>query len=1083
MRILRYIVVLFLCFGSFGADIVLEHADEIVTDISGGAMRTKLSGSIRIVHENRKISAGFATWDKAAGRLKFINNVVLADSAQIITTDTLHYFRDSKTAIGNGNVVYSRKDSTTVVSGDFGRYDGISEFLETTGSPHLTNIDTLDGTKIDLDAKALFFNIRADMCVAVDSVRIRIQPKDTLEKAIFLTCDSLVFYPSRDEVYAFGGVVVVQGGTRVVCESASYFRVAGRMKLSGEPVVTEGTNRLEGAEMTIELKKDEIKRIIVEGAPERGIEPMGFWRPPEDSLGLVPQSRFTAKQMLFELEQGKVKLAHLVRQANVEYHPMPENPRKRESNITIGDSIAVWFGEDKFDSIEVHSGVSGVLISQDARTDSQTVVGSADSLRYSGDFLALSRLNETVSVKGNAELKNSDMSLSAGSVVYEVKRKILTANPIQDGDSLIGMPVLSEKGQTMTGKKITYNVDTGRGRMVAASTAFDMGFFKGGVVHKAQGETLYVANSEFVPCECETALTHLWSDRLKLIPKEKAVARNIILYIGRLPVIAIPFFVFPVQSGRRSGLLTFDVGQFQRGDRFVRNIGYYWAPSDYWDLRAAFDFDEGKGLVFKAGGQYAVRYKLNGNLSTTYEIQRKNEFLQSSGANRWSLSGSHQQNLWPRGTLTARANFVSDKEFLDDSNLDPQERMQRNLSSSAGFSQSFDWGNLSLSLERNENLETELITSSVPKLRVSRYTRPIFPAENEYNSKFYNKLSLAVSGYSVFYRESDTLGSEEHFGLLSDPALTLPFSLGPYLTLNPRLSGNFVAIDRGKDGAAWPTRFTYNTGLDANTNIYGRIPLAGLLGLKTLKHDLSPKLGLQWTPEFESADNFYSFAGIYASGGSEALSGTYSLTQDFGLTLSPDSLGNEKDIRLATVTTSSGYNFLSETRKMSDLRTSIRTSPASWLSMTAGFAHSFYPETGDEISTLRLLSREITTNLSWRGNLTFGDSIRPVKRDFKANISHYISDRISGGAVSVTHWVKGELELNITENWRIRYSQYYDIDNAKKVSDEIRIWRDIGCWEGTFVWVPSGYRQGWYFKINIKKLPDIKVEGTRGNVR
>ncbi|MCD6502594.1 hypothetical protein J7L01_08315, partial [bacterium] len=69
------------------------------------------------------------------------------------------------------------------------------------------------------------------------------------------------------------------------------------------------------------------------------------------------------------------------------------------------------------------------------------------------------------------------------------------------------------------------------------------------------------------------------------------------------------------------------------------------------------------------------------------------------------------------------------------------------------------------------------------------------------------------------------------------------------------------------------------------------------------------------------------------------------------------------------------------------------------------------------------------------------------------------------------------------KNWRVRYSHYYDIENGRKVSDEFHIWRDMGCWEGTFIWVPSGFRKGWYFRINIKKLPDIKIEGTRGNVR
>ncbi|HHS51114.1 MAG TPA: LPS-assembly protein LptD [candidate division Zixibacteria bacterium] len=1083
MRNALKIFFLLACFTTFGADIVLEHADRVVTDVSGQQMRTRLYGSIRIFHDGRRISAGYADWERTEGRMKFIGNVRLADSIQIITTDTLLYLRDTKMAHGTGNVVYSRIDSTMIVTGARGKYDGMAETLEMSGEPHLTSIDTIDGSRIELDAVELLYDLRVKMGIATDSVRVRIEPSDTADAPIFIVCDSMVFYPERDEVYAFGNVQITQREMHISCSQASYYRGAGRMKLAGSPIVTEGTNRISGNEMTIELKRGQIQRVVVDGSPERGEDPIGFWRPPDDTLNEIPESRFTAKQIIFQFEEGKVKRAHLIRQAFVDYFPMPEDPLRRESNTTNGDSIAVWFRDDEFDSIEVHRGARGHYVTQNLRDDSLRSVRSTDTLYYTGDYLALSRTNETVAVRGNAELNYGSMSLSAGDVLYDFPKRLLTANPIADGDSLIGLPVLTDAGESMVGRRIIYNVDTGRGRMVSASSELDLGYFRGGIVHKAQGDTLFVANSKFIPCECESSITHFWSDRLKLIPKEKAIARNIVLYLGDLPVFAVPFFVFPVQSGRRSGLTTFDIGQFQKGERFIRNVGYYWAPSEYWDVRAGIDYDERKGIVLRNSAQWVLRYKLRGNISTTYEILRNREFLETTGSDRWSISGSHQQNLWPRGAITARASYVSDKDYLADIELDPQERMRRNMSSSAAFTQDFDWGNVSMSLERNENLQTGRVTSSLPKIRVNRYTRPVFPAENEYQSKFYNKLSLAINAYSVYYIAADTLSSTGRWGLQSDPSLSLPISLGPYLTLNPRASGRFVVIDEGVDSMAFPMRFTYNFGTDANTNIYGRIPLSGFLGMKTLKHDISPRAGLTWSPEFESAENFYSFGGISAGGGAKALRANYTLTQDFGLTLSPDSLGSEREIRLGSVSTTTSQDFLAEGRSMADIRTSIRTSPARWLSMTAGFSHSLYPEIGDEISTFRLLSREITTNFSWRGSLSFGDSLAPVRRDYRVGLSHYIADRIMGENVMLTHWIKGELDIFITANWRLRYSHYFDIEKGEKVSDEFRIWRDMGCWEGIFVWVPSGFRQGWHFRVNIKKLPDIKVEGTRGNVR
>ena len=79
---------------------------------------------------------------------------------------------------------------------------------------------------------------------------------------------------------------------------------------------------------------------------------------------------------------------------------------------------------------------------------------------------------------------------------------------------------------------------------------------------------------------------------MKMIGKDKVVARPVILYIGDLPVFAVPYYVFPVRKGRHSGFLTFEIGNFERGERFIRNLGYYWAASEYWDLETSLDFYE-----------------------------------------------------------------------------------------------------------------------------------------------------------------------------------------------------------------------------------------------------------------------------------------------------------------------------------------------------------------------------------------------------------------------------------------------------------------------------------------------------------
>ncbi len=1063
-----------------GADIILHHADNMITDLAGGRTKVRLYGHVYLEHEGRDLHSASAFWDKNAGQIRFIGNVALVDSLQRIYTDTLFYRRDDKYALGIGNVRYERLDSSLIITGGRGTYNGIIEELTMQASPHLTSIDTVDSATIELDADFFLYDVRNERGIAVDSVYVIIQEKDTTKPPVYIEADSLVFYPKRNEVYGYSSVKVRQEETIATADSIRYYRKAERIEMFGDPVLRQDSNKLVGDRFTIELKDGTLSRMWVYGAEDGTSPPMGYWRPPEDSTEILPESWFTAKSMVFEFKDDELRVAHLIREATATYYPWPEDSSKRENNRTSGDSIAVWFADDGLDSIEVHRGGTGRYMVEEFSSDSVSKIVSKDSIIYSGEYLALSRRNQTVAIQNSGAVRYKDMGLDAGNIIYNFDAEILVAEPIEMEDSIAGKPVLFDKEETMTGDKITYNIDTRRGRMIHAYTAVDLGYYMGGVVHKSPGDTLYIANSKFIPCECETARTHFISDRAKLIPKDKAVARNIILYIGRLPIIGIPFFVFPIKSGRRSGLLTFDIGQFQKGERYVRNIGYYWAPSDYWDIQAGFDYNEESGVVLRGKTQYALRYRLNGNISASYELEREKEFLETTGSDRWSLSGSHIQKLWPGASLTGSASFVSDVDYLTDIEYDPQTSMQRNLTSNLAFSQNQDWGSISVNIQRSQNLITGLTTSYLPKLRVSKYSRTVFSPESELDREFYHNLALSASGLAVHYRLSDSIDTETHTGFQSDMGTSLPFSIGPYLSLTPNANAHFAVIDQGSDSTSWPARFTYGASANVTTNLYGRFPFDGFLGIHTFKHDVAPSLTFSWSPDFSDASNFYSFGGIGPGSSSEEQLLSYSLRQDFSFETSEDTLRQNRKIQIATLTSSGNYNFLSESRNFSDISTSIRTSPFRWLSLTGGLIHSLYSEAGDELSGLRLISRTLTTEFSYRGQITYGDSATGIDRNYKISLSHYLADNYTG---STTHWIKGNINIYPTRNWRLEYSNYFDIESGEVVSEEIRLWRDLGCWEGTLVWVPSGYRKGWYFRVNIKKIPDIKVEGSRGRAR
>ncbi|MBU8921906.1 MAG: hypothetical protein KOO63_08805, partial [Bacteroidales bacterium] len=71
--------------------------------------------------------------------------------------------------------------------------------------------------------------------------------------------------------------------------------------------------------------------------------------------------------------------------------------------------------------------------------------------------------------------------------------------------------------------------------------------------------------------------------------------------------------------------------------------------------------------------------------------------------------------------------------------------------------------------------------------------------------------------------------------------------------------------------------------------------------------------------------------------------------------------------------------------------------------------------------------------------------------------------------------------LNLTKNWKLRYTAYYDPEARKFTNQVYTIHRDLHCWEAEFIHSRFASDWGFYFRIRIKDLPDIFHEvGRRG---
>ena len=81
-----------------------------------------------------------------------------------------------------------------------------------------------------------------------------------------------------------------------------------------------------------------------------------------------------------------------------------------------------------------------------------------------------------------------------------------------------------------------------------------------------------------------------------------------------------------------------------------------------------------------------------------------------------------------------------------------------------------------------------------------------------------------------------------------------------------------------------------------------------------------------------------------------------------------------------------------------------------------------------------------------------------------------------------TFWINTNTDIQVTPNWKVKYSARFDVLEKELVSQSFSVYRDLHCWELSLNWTPSGFGQGVYLKINVKSptLRDLKIEQKSG---
>lgn len=755
-----------------------------------------------------------------------------------------------------------------------------------------------------------------------------------------------------------------------------------------------------------------------------------------------------------------------------------------------------------------------------------------DTIEYRAVDLVYDVDKSTFNLNNSAQLKYRTATLDADTIWFDQENSVLAAS---------GDPILREtKNPSLSGMRLKYNMKSRIGEIYYATTYQDNQQLNGMEVRRLPDQRIQIARGDFSTCNDSTHQHfYFYGRRMVVKPKETITARPVVLNIADVPVAVLPMIVAPLKSGRKSGILTPKFGGDQVQGYYMSNLGFYYAPNDYWDATVKGDIIEGEEARFERSTltgevRYKLRYVLEGNVSYTSYLE---EFdMANSG---YDIRFSHNQNLTPDGkhTLSGSGSFVSSQGVRKDNALDAETILNQQANAQMTYSGKFGTNkSLTVKVRQDHNLVTDMMQREIPDIQY-RMSGPLFNFDIDEDEEAYDDHSIASYlekfNYSFnnrfnFYtvRAQDTVNevdtTAKYVGYTGTYSLDYSLRVLRVINLTPRADftgfwtgtswrnpedsliyrKRYMSLDPEHDTYG-EAAYNHNYSVTADTKLYGIwVPEIGRF--TGLRHVLSPSVSYTYAPEIDTVKTFapHPLLGQTPYQIEQKTVG-FGLNNDFDIkylkvvgraadTTREDGSGAVEDQygnrRVLTTRHNVSYNFAADSLNFSDITSSFGLQILPDYMFTVNTRHSVYHKFSDDpnkvqVPELTYWGYELSRAFRWSGNFNGGlpsqmGKYEMLKWSFGFDYRYtFSSTRVAKDLFQdqISHSTSITATFQPTVNWEMSYSTQYDYNEGKFVTHRFTFNRTLHCWQLDFTWTPTGPAAGWSFAIYVRDLPDIKL--------
>lgn len=545
-----------------------------------------------------------------------------------------------------------------------------------------------------------------------------------------------------------------------------------------------------------------------------------------------------------------------------------------------------------------------------SKIDTLKVPLSADSLSgpvnyNANDSMVLDVATKKIFLYGRSKVQYTDVTLNAPEISFDQATQMVTARMTRDtAGNVVGMAKLTQAETTTVSDSIKFNFKSQKG--ITHNSFFQQQeiYNFAQKVKKIDAETFYAYKGRFTTCNLDTPHFAFRFQKAKFINKKLAVTGPVRPEFEEVPVpIYLPFGIFPLVQGRRSGVLPPSVTFTQDFGTGLEGLGYYKIINEYLDAKIWSELYSYGSWRLHLAPTYRKRYRYSGG----FTISLQNTKFAFKGDPDYSRTRSffvtwnHSMDSKARPGVSFTANVqAGSSKYLrlvpngalmnsglnqtatgGGANMGSPLNFTNQLSSSISFQKQWQGKpySLSVNMNHNQNTQSGIVNLNLPDVTfVVNTLYPFQPKELVGASKWYEKLGIGYNGsfknQISFYDSAFRLGQlidTMQWGASHDIPIILSLpSLGP-LQIAPNVSfrekwyaqrfyRSWNNVREKLDTTIQKGFFAareMSVGLSFNTALFAKFESRNPNAkIQAIRHVMRPSFGFSYRPDLNRSSNY-----------------------------------------------------------------------------------------------------------------------------------------------------------------------------------------------------------------------------------